>query len=152
MAVVGWVQQTWAAEVGFVAAEDADPAETLVALARNHAVYCRRDVAAVLLNLRVEFHHQDHPVGRAITELVDQLRADCVRLIEAGRARGCIPAGPPAGDTAEAFIAALEAVAIGLAGRAPHDVELAERVARGVLALPHAERAASDRSTEAGHG
>jgi hypothetical protein len=31
---------------------DADPVEALLAVARGHAVYCRRDIARVLLALR----------------------------------------------------------------------------------------------------
>ncbi len=33
-----------------------DPVETLVAVAREHAVYCRREVAGVLMTLRVAVH------------------------------------------------------------------------------------------------
>jgi hypothetical protein len=39
-------------------------------------------------------------------------------------------------DLAVAYAAALEAVVIELAGRAPHDVELTERAAHGLLGLP----------------
>lgn len=136
IAVVAWVRETWEAEVGHLLSGDTDPAESLLALARGHVVYCRRDVAAVLLNLQVEFHRREHPVGRAIAGFVDRLLAGCVRLIETGRARGSLPPGPPPGDTATALLGALEAVAVHLAGRTPHDIALAERAVRGVLALP----------------
>ncbi len=138
LAVVQWVSETWRADVGRVLTEDRDPAETLLALARNHAVYCRRDVAAVLLTLRVEFDRQDHPVGRAIEKLIAGLLDDCMRLIKAGRADGSIPPGPPVRETALAFIGALESVGIQVSGRAPHDVTLADRATRGILALPPA--------------
>ncbi|WP_166351945.1 TetR/AcrR family transcriptional regulator [Phytoactinopolyspora limicola] len=136
LAVVGWVKETWAAEVGQVLTDHGNPADALLALARNHAIYCRRDVAAVLLNLRIEFDSQDHPVGRLIAESIDHIVTDCARLIEAGRTDGSIPQGPPARTTADALLTALEAVAIELAGQAPHDIDLAERAVRGVLGLP----------------
>jgi AcrR family transcriptional regulator len=136
LAVVWWIRETWDTEVGHVLDDDGDPAEILLELARNHAVYCRRDAAAVLLNLRVEFNQQDHPIGRAVTEIVELLVDDCARLIETGRANGSIPPGPPPRVTADALLSALEAVAIELAGRAPDDVEMAQRVVRGVVGLP----------------
>ena len=37
---------------------------------------------------------------------------------------------------ASAFLGVLEAVGSQLAGQAPHDVEMAERAARGLLGLP----------------
>ena len=135
LAVVEWVAETWDAEVGHLLADVADPVEALLAVARGHAVYCRRDVARVLLSLRVEFDGQDHPVGRAIDEGLDRLADDCAAVIEAGRGTGAIPPGPPATVVALAYLGALEAVGIQLAGRAPHDTDLAERVARGLLGL-----------------
>ncbi|MFC9950902.1 hypothetical protein ACFVIN_10315 [Streptomyces prasinus] len=103
---------------------------------RAHAVYCRRDVAAVLRNLRVELAGRDHPVGQAIDEAVAPLLTACERLVRGCRRRGSIPPGPPVRVTAAALVAALEAVPIGVAGRAPHDVPLTERAVRGVLGLP----------------
>src|SRR5687768_9372807 len=55
LAVLGWVEETWYAEVGALAAAATDDAAALIALARGHAVYCRRDVARVMMTLRVEF-------------------------------------------------------------------------------------------------
>lgn len=136
LAVVRWVDETWHAEVGHLFTASADPVETLLAVARGHAVYCRRDIARVLQTLRVEFAGQDHPVGRAIDEVVDRLAVECTNLIAAGRSSGAIPAGPPPADVANAVLGALEAVAIELAGRAPYDTELTERVVRGLLGLP----------------
>ena len=136
LAVLEWVQQTWYEEVGRLGAEARDPAEALVALARGHAVYCRRDIARVMMTLRVEFSGQDHPVGRAVEEGVGRLVADCTRLITAGRRRGTIPPGPPPRVLALAYLGAVEGLVINLAGQAPFDEQLAERVARGVLGLP----------------
>ncbi len=45
LAVVRWVEQTWHAEVGHLLTARADPVETLLAVARGHAVYCRRHIA-----------------------------------------------------------------------------------------------------------
>ena len=145
LAVVEWVEQTWDAEVRRRAAVEADPVDALLALARGHAVYCRRDVARVMLALRVEFARQDHPVGRAVARIIDRLVDDCRALISAGRASGPIPPGPPPRELANAYLAAVEAVGIELAGRAPYDVELAERAVRGVLGLPPLAPADSQR-------
>ena len=136
LAVVAWVDETWQAEVGALAAAPADPAEALIALARGHAVYCRRDIARVMMTLRVEFSGQDHPVGAAVEEIIRRLTSHCAALIKAGRASGAIPAGPPPRLLAGAYLAAVEGLVIGMAGRAPFDVELAERVVRGLLGLP----------------
>jgi AcrR family transcriptional regulator len=135
LAVVGWVDETWTAEVGHLAVDEADPVAALIAMARAHAVYCRRDVARVMLALRVEFTGQDHPVGRAIAEILDPLEASFARLVDAGRRSGAIPPGPPPHDLANAYLSTLEAVGIALAGRDPYDVELAERAVRGLLGL-----------------
>ncbi|GAA1566238.1 TetR/AcrR family transcriptional regulator [Actinomadura kijaniata] len=136
LAVVEWVRRTWEAEVGHLVAGEADPVDALMALARGHAVFCRRDVARVLLTLRVEFAGQDHPVGRAIAGIIDRLDATCAGLIAAGRTDGTIPPGPPPEQTAAAYTAIVEAVGIELAGQAPHDIELIDRAVRGVLGLP----------------
>lgn len=136
LAVVEWIAQTWDAEVGRPATETAGPVEALVAVARGHAVYCRREVARVLMTLRVEFAGQDHPVGRAIGEILEKLVADAEERIVAGRDSGAIPAGPPPRQTAQAYLGVVEAVGIQLAGQDPFDVELAERAVRGVLGLP----------------
>lgn len=146
LAVVRWVEETWHAEVGRLLTTDADSVETLLAVGRGHAVYCRRDIARVLLTLRVEFTGQDHPVGRAIEEVVDRLVASCTDLIAAGRRSGAIPSGPPPRNTANGLLAALESVPIELAGRAPHDTELAERAVRGLLACRRQLLAARGRS------
>lgn len=145
LAVVEWVRGTWQHDVGFIFEEPLAPADTLLALARLHAVYCRRDVAAVLLTLRVEFDQNNHPVGQAIQALVADLLQRCTKLVARGRADGSIPSGPPARDTARALISALEAVAIEVAGRPPHDITLTTRAAAGILGLPLSEPAVRHR-------
>ncbi len=136
LAVVAWVEQTWYEQMAPLIAEDADPVGALTAVARGHAVYCRRDVARVMMTLRVEFSGQDHPVGRAVEEAVSRVVADCARLITAGRRNGTIPPGPPPRVLAPALMGALEGLVIQLAGRAPFDVLLAERLLLGLLGLP----------------
>ena len=135
LAVVQWVDETWWREVGKPVDQERDPAAALVALARGHAVYCRRDVARVMVALRLEFSDRDHPVGREIKRISATLVKLCAQLVEAGRREGSIPVGPPARAVALAFLGALEGAVISLAGRAPHDEVLAVRAAAGVLGL-----------------
>jgi AcrR family transcriptional regulator len=136
LAVVEWVRDAWNDEVGSLIGDVGDPVGTLVAVARAHAVFCRRDIARVMMTLRVEFSGADHPVGRRIRAVERQLVADCERLMTAGRRSGAIPPGPPVRTMARAYYGAVEGLVINLAGRAPHDADLAERAVRGLLALP----------------
>jgi len=135
LAVIGWVWENWTREVGEPARAQAGPVAELIALARGHAVFCRRDVARVVMALRVEFSGQDHPVGREIERIWETGVERVSRLVESGRAAGAIPPGPPSRAVAQAFLGALEGAVIALAGRAPHDEELAASVAAGVLGL-----------------
>jgi len=135
LAVIDWVDQTWRREVGKLIEEEPDPVLALIALARGHAVYCRRDVARVAMALKLEFSGRDHPVGRRLERVSESLVTLCARLIDAGRTAGTIPAGPPAGTVALALVGALEGTVIGLAGQAPHDELLAARAVAGVLGL-----------------
>jgi AcrR family transcriptional regulator len=135
LAVLEWVDETWWREVGTPAEQEPDPVAALLALARGHAVYCRRDVARVMMALRVEFSGQDHPVGREIKRVSQMLMKRCASLIDAGRSDGSIPPGPPAKAVALAFWGALEGAVIALAGQAPHDELLAARAVAGVLGL-----------------
>jgi AcrR family transcriptional regulator len=137
LAVIGWVDETWQHEVG-ASVDLSDPAAALIALARGHAVFCRRDVARVAVALRLEFSGQDHPVGREVERVSETLVRRCTRLVNAGRRAGSIPAGPPARQVALAYVGALEGVVIGLAGQAPYDEEFAARAVAGVLGLPAA--------------
>jgi AcrR family transcriptional regulator len=135
LAVIGWVYENWMREVGEPAAQQDDPNAELLALARGHAVFCRRDIARVVMALRLEFAGQDHPVGREIERISETLIKRCVRLINAGRRAGSIPPGPPARAVALALQGALEGAVIALAGQVPHDKELAARAVAGVLGL-----------------
>lgn len=135
LAVVDWVEETWYAEVGPLLTEVHDPVEALVAVVRGHAVYCRRDVARVMMTLRVEFSDQDHPVGRAVARAVKRVVDDCTTLARAGRKDGSIPPGPPPRVLAVAIVGAVEGLVIGLAGKAPYDEELAETVVRSLLGV-----------------
>ena len=134
-AVLEWVDETWRQEVGAVVDRQPDPVGALLALARGHAVFCRRDVARVAIALRLEFSGQDHPLGREVERVSETLVKRCTRLIKAGRADGSIPPGPPARTTALAFIGAMEGAVIELAGQAPHDEVLTARAVAGVLGL-----------------
>lgn len=134
-AVIDWVNENWIREVGEPAKQEPDPVAELIALARGHAVFCRRDIARVVMALRVEFSGHDHPVGREIERISETAVKRVARLIKAGRRDGSIPPGPPARVVALAFMGALEGAVIALAGQAPHDEELAARTAAGVLGL-----------------
>jgi AcrR family transcriptional regulator len=133
LATIEWVHETWYAEVGSVFDEDLAPVEALAALARRHAVYCRRDVGRMMVALRVELSSRDRPVSDAVrremAELVERVR----KVVVAGRRDGSIPPGPPAKVLATASLAAVEAAVIALAGRAEHDEEVAQRVVLGLL-------------------
>src|SRR5215204_3964864 len=135
LAVIDWVNENWMREVGGPAGQEPDQVAELIALARGHAVFCRRDIARVVMALRVEFSGQEHPVGREIERISQTGLKRVARLINAGRRDGSIPAGPPARAVALAFLGALEGAVIALAGQAPHDEELAARAAAGVLGL-----------------
>ena len=135
LAVIEWVDETWREEVGGLAGREAGPVDALIALARGHAVYCRRDVARVMMTLRVEFGGRAHPIGRKLERVGAELVELCARLVDAGRRNGSIPPGPPATAVAVAYWGALEGAVIALAGHAPHDELLAASVVAGVLGL-----------------
>jgi AcrR family transcriptional regulator len=135
LAVIGWVNENWLRDVGEPAKQEPGPVAELIALARGHAVFCRRDIARVVMALRVEFSGQDHPVGREVERISETGVKRVARLIEAGRKDGSIPPGPPARAVAFAFFGAMEGTVIQVAGMAPHDEELAARGVAGVLGL-----------------
>ena len=135
LAVIDWVNENWMHEVGEPARQEPDPVSELIALARGHAVFCRRDIARVVMALRVEFSGQEHPVGREIERITDGAVKRVARLIAAGRRDGSIPPGPPARTTALAFFGALEGAVIAVAGQAPHHELLAAQATAGVLGL-----------------
>jgi AcrR family transcriptional regulator len=135
LAVLRWADETWRQEVGARADEERDPVAALLAMARGHAVLCRRDIPRVAMALRVEFSGRDHPIARELRRIQEGLVKRLVRLIDAGRKDGSIPPGPPARAVALACIGALEGAVITLAGQAPHDEHLAAGAVAGVLGL-----------------
>src|SRR5262245_7684368 len=135
LAVIDWVNENWTREVGEPAAREPDPVSELLAVARGHAIFCRRDIARVVMALRVEFSGHDHPVGREIERIWESGVRRVARLVRAGRTNGSIPPGPPATAVALAFMGALEGTVIAIAGQAPYDDLLATRVAAGVLGI-----------------
>ena len=135
LAVIDWVNENWMREVGEPAREESEPVAELLARARGHAVFCRRDIARVVMALRVEFSGHDHPVGREIERILETAIKRVGRLVGAGRRDGSIPPGPPARTTALAFMGALEGTVIAVAGQAPDDQLLAARAVAGVLGL-----------------
>jgi AcrR family transcriptional regulator len=135
LAVIAWVNENWTREVGWPAKQESGAIAELIALARGHAVFCRRDIAGVVMALRVEFSGQDHPVGREIERISEAGVKRVARLIHEGRRDGSIPPGPPARAVALAFWGALEGAVIRLPGQAPHDELLAARAVAGVLGL-----------------
>jgi AcrR family transcriptional regulator len=136
LAVVAWIKETWWAHMAEVLTDDADPVHALKSLAREHAIYCRRDIARVHMVLSIEFSGQDHPVGRAVGEAGERVLAEVTRLVTAARDRGAIPPGPPARVLALAILGAVEGLVINLAAKEPFDEVLAERAVAGVLGLP----------------
>lgn len=144
LAVIGWVYENWMREVGEPARREREPVAELLALARGHAVFCRRDIARVIMALRVEFSGQDHPVGREIARISNGAIRRIARLIKAGRRDGSIPPGPPARSVAVACLGALEGAVIALVGEAAHDELLAARAVAGVVG------ASTTRATSAG--
>jgi AcrR family transcriptional regulator len=148
LAVVAWVDEAWRREVGQPVGQEPDPVAALIALARGHAIFCRRDVARVAIALRLEFSGQDHPVGREVKRISETLIKRCARLIDAGRRAGSIPSGPPARAVALAFVGAVEGAVIELAGQAPYDELLAARVVAGVLGLDGVNMPGTDETSE----
>lgn len=135
LATMAWVTETWDEEVGQPAERASGAVAELVALARGHAVYCRRDVARLLMTLRVELSEHDHPLGGAVQRTLAILVKRAARLITAGRREGEIPPGPPPQTLALAYVGAVEGTIIQLAGKAPDDELIVERVVLGLLGL-----------------
>jgi AcrR family transcriptional regulator len=137
LSAIEWTFETWRREVGFdrLVEQQRDPVGALIALARGHAVFCRRDVARLVMVLRLELRGRDHAVGREVERIYQAIVKRCAGLIDAGRRAGSIPPGPPARAVALAFVGAVEGTVIQLAGQAPHDELLAVRTAAGVLGL-----------------
>src|SRR5215218_9572472 len=137
VAVVAWVAETWEREVWLPAQARRAPVDILVALARGHMVFCRRDVARVMMALRVEFDGREHPVGTTVADIGRDLAKRFGAVVAAGRRDGSIPPGPPAKTLGAAITSAVEGMAIHLAG-APQDELMAERMVRGLLGVSSA--------------
>src|SRR4051794_22506406 len=103
LAVLRWADETWQDEVGEVAAGEDGPVAALLAMARGHAVLCRRDIARVAMALRVEFSGREHPIASELDRGQEGLVKRLLKVIHAGRKEGSIPPRPPA-----------EAVALGV--------------------------------------
>jgi AcrR family transcriptional regulator len=143
LAVIQWIDEAYRREVSDPAKQQPDPVSELLTLARGHAIFCRRDVARVVMALRLEFSDQNHPVERAIERATEAGVRRISRLISVGRKDGSIPAGPPARVVALAYQGALEGAVINLTGQAPYDEELAARSVAGVLGLENPVSAAA---------
>lgn len=135
LAVIEWVNENWMREVGGPAALQSEPVAELLTLARGHAVFCRRDIARVVMALRLEFAGRDHPVGKKIERIWETGVKRCAQLVAAGRKDGSIPPGPPAQAVALALLGALEGAVIALSGNGPNDELLAARVVSGALGI-----------------
>jgi AcrR family transcriptional regulator len=135
LAVVERVWETWQEQVAPPVEALDDDAEALIALARGHVAYCRDGRARVLMTLRVEFAEREDPVGEAVWGIAEELLKRVERLIARGRRAGTIPPGPPARALSAAYLSALEGLAIGVAGRTPHDEALAERMVAGLIGI-----------------
>ena len=134
LAVVDWVAETWEREVWEPAQLAKEPVDVLISLARGHIVFCRRDIARVMMALRVEFDGREHPVGAKVTGIGRELAARFGTVVSAGRRDASIPPGPPAKILGAAITAAVEGLAIHLAGT-PLDEVMAERMVRGLLGI-----------------
>ena len=136
LAVIEWVDETWRREVGEPAEREPDPVAELIALARGHAVFCRRDIARVAMALQGRVQRSG-PSGRArdragLGDGGQALRPPGQRgaqgRVDSTRAR-------PPGRSRWRSSGALEGAVIALAGQAPHDELLAARAVAGVLGL-----------------
>jgi AcrR family transcriptional regulator len=136
IAAIQRAERNWRREVGVPAAEQTDAVQALVALARGHAVFARRELADLLMTLRVEFRHQtDHPVGQAVYTSLEAGQAFIAHLISMGRKAGAIPKGAPDKVLAKAYYGALEGVVSQLSGEPKYDEKLAEDAVLGVLGI-----------------
>jgi len=135
LAAFRWILELWDAEVGVLVERETEPVAALLALARGHAVFCRRDIARVAVALRLEFSGQDHPVGREVEDAYELLVTRCTGLVEAARQAGTLPSGPPARAVGLAFVGAVEGAVIAITGQARDDELFATRAAAGILGL-----------------
>jgi AcrR family transcriptional regulator len=135
LAVIEWSLEAWRQEVLPAVLRESEPVAALLAMARGHAVFCRRDVARMPIALRLEFSGQDHPVAHAVEASYGLMVDRIADRVEAAYQAGALPPGPPSPVIAAAITGALEGVVIGLSGQEPHDELLAARAVAGVLGL-----------------
>ena len=147
LAVVEWAEKTWYDTLGYLFSREADAVEALLAVARGHAVYSRDHVFPVMTTLKAEFEGSDHPVGRAVNDVLERFVDNTIRLINAGRRNGTIPPGPPPRELSLAYLGALSWVVKNLSGHAPFDALLAERAVAGVLGVAPSARSEDRRRT-----
>ena len=87
-----------------------------------------------MMALRVEFDGREHPVGTKVADIGRDLAKRFGTVISEGRRDGSIPPGPSAKTLGAAVTAAVEGLAIHLAG-AKDDEAMAERMVRGLLGV-----------------
>src|SRR4051812_18931193 len=134
VAVVDWVADTWEREVWEPAQRAGTPVDILVALARGHIVFCRRDIARVMMALRMEFDGREHPVGTKVADIGKDLATRFGAVIATGRRDGAIPSGPPAKTLGGGVTPAVGGLAVHLAG-APHEAAVAGPTGGGMLGV-----------------
>ena len=136
LATVDWVYDSWREDIGYLCAAEGDPVVTVAAVARSTAVYLRRaDLARAIPRLAADFSGVDHPVGRRVRQIIEEVLTETVRLITAGQRSGAIPAVEPPRELALACLGSVNGVLNPKAGQNPYDTLLAERAALGVLGL-----------------
>ena len=87
LAVIEWVNENWMREVGEPAAQQAEPVGELFTLARGHAVFCRRDIARVVMALRLGVRRSRPSGGREDRADLGG-RRQALRQARRGRAQG----------------------------------------------------------------
>jgi len=133
LGVIDWVDETWRQKVGSLIEKGPNPLVALIALARGHAVYCRRDVARAAMALRASVQRLGASCwGGHLERVTESLHQTLYSSHQRGAQSGTIPADPPAGAVALALVGVLEGTVIQLVGQAPNDQELAARAAIGV--------------------
>lgn len=131
--VITWVAAKWYLEVWEPALREGDPVLVLAAVARAHVVFCRRDIARVMMALRVEFEGQDHQVSEMLRTIREDLVEKFATLLDAARDHESIARAIDSYVLARAGLGAIEGLAIEVAGKTEEDVVLAERVIRALL-------------------
>jgi AcrR family transcriptional regulator len=136
LATVDWVYDSWREDIAYLCAAEGDPVVAVAAVARSTAVYLRRaDLARAIPRLAADFSGVDHPVGRRVRQIIEEVLTETVRLITAAQRSGAIPTVEPPRELALACLGSVNGVLNAKAGQNPYDALLAERAALGVLGL-----------------